>query len=164
MSAWPELRLSELLQRLVAGGVDFVVVGGIAAIAHGSPRLTQDLDICFATDPPNLRSLGTVLVDLDARLWQVAEEVPFVPDERTLGRAQILTLETRAGRLDVMTRPTGSPPYDRLRESAARLEISGLRVLVASIEDLISMKRASGRPKDLADLAELEAIKRLSAE
>ena len=92
-----ELRADELLQRLVARGVDFVVIGGIAAILHGSSRATFDLDICFATDEPNLRSLGEVLVGLDARLKGVDDAVPFVPDAETLRRVEVLTLETAAG-------------------------------------------------------------------
>lgn len=160
---WPEFDVGELLRRLVAQGVDFVVVGGIAAIAHGSPRLTRDLDIAYAADKANLEALGAVLTGLEARLAGAAEQVPFVADARTLANVQLLTLTTVAGRLDVMTRPDGAPAYDVLRRRAERQRIAGVSVLVASIDDLISMKRAAGRNKDLGDIDELDAIKRLAA-
>ena len=163
-SHWPDFDVSELLRRLVAQGVDFVVIGGIAAIAHGSPRLTRDLDIAYARDDANLEALGAVLASLDAKLLQFTEEVPFVGDAATLANVQLLTLTTSAGRLDVMTQPEGAPSYDVLRNRAVRQRLMGVSVLVASIDDLISMKQASGRNKDLADIDELEAIKRLSKE
>jgi hypothetical protein len=156
-----ELRADEILERLTRRGVDFVVIGGIAAVLHGSPRSTFDLDICFATDERNLEALGEVLIDLDACLKGVDEQVPFVPDARTLRRVELLTLETSAGELDVLATPAGAPPYARLRRNAERLDLGGFRVLVASIDDLLAMKRAAGRTKDLADVEELEAIKRL---
>ena len=156
-----ELRADELLQRLVARGVDFVVIGGIAAILHGSSRATFDLDICFATDEPNLRSLGEVLVGLDARLKGVDDAVPFVPDAETLRRVEVLTLETAAGELDVLARPSRAPRYDVLRRRADRYDLGGFSVLVASVDDLIAMKQAANRRKDQADVEELEAIRRL---
>ena len=144
---------------MLARGVDFVVVGGIAAVLHGSPRVTQDLDVCFATDVGNLDALGAALVALDAKLAGVDEDVPFVPDARALRRIMTLTLETSMGRLDALAAPTGAPPYDDLRARADRYDIGGAFVLVASLDDLIAMKRASGRPKDLADVAELSLIR-----
>ena len=156
-----ELRADELLQRLVARGVDFVVIGGIAAILHGSSRATFDLDVCFATDEPNLRSLGEVLVGLEARLKGVDDAVPFVPDAETLRRVEVLTLETAAGELDVLARPSGAARYDVLRRRADRYDLGGFSVLVASVDDLIAMKQAANRRKDQADVEELEAIRRL---
>jgi hypothetical protein len=159
---WPsEFAPEPLLGLLTAHGVDFVVVGGIAAALHGSPRVTQDLDVVFAPDSANLRLLGRALVDAGARLRGVEEDVPFVPDEQTLRNVQLLTLVTEHGALDVMVKPDGCPPYEQLRRRADRYEIGAFGILVASIADLIAMKQAAGRLKDLADVAELEAIKRL---
>jgi hypothetical protein len=156
-----ELDPEPILRALVARGVDFVVIGGIAAVLHGSARLTYDLDLCFAPDPANLSALGEVLVGLDAHLRGADEPVPFVPDAATLRRIEVLTLATRLGDLDVLARPAGAPSYEALRRRAERYDLGGFSVLVASVEDLIAMKRAAGRPKDLADVAELEAILRL---
>jgi hypothetical protein len=164
VSGWPDFNPRAILQVLTARGIDFVVVGGYAAVAHGSPRITQDLDICYATDKANLEALGAALVDMRARLFGVEDEVPFVPDGRTLAKVELLTLHTELGKLDLMTHPSGAPSYRSLRAKADRYEVGGFLVLVASIPDLIAMKRSAARPKDLADVVELEAIERLRAE
>jgi hypothetical protein len=158
---WPDLDVEEMLRRLTEAGVDFVTIGGIAMLLHGSARLTRDLDIVFAPDAGNLHALGQVLVGLEARLREVEAEVPFVPDERTLANMQLLTLDTTAGWLDVHRAVDGAPRYDRLRRSAERMDVGGFSVLVASPDDLIAMKQAAARPIDLIDIEELEAIKRL---
>jgi hypothetical protein len=158
---WPDLDVEEMLRRFVAAGVDFVVVGGVAMILLGSSRLTRDLDIVFATDDANLESLGNVLVGLNARLREIPEEVPFVPDERTLANVDLLTLDTSAGWLDAHRRLDGAPAYETLRKRAERHNIGDFSVLVASPDDMVAMKEAAGRPVDLADLEELKAIKRL---
>jgi predicted nucleotidyltransferase len=161
MTDRPALSADEILRRLVERGVEFVVIGGIAAVLHGSARNTFDLDICFATDDANLTALADVLLALGARLKGVDESVPFVPDARALRRVEMLTLVTSLGELDVLTRPPGAPPYRELRRNADRYDLGGFNVSVASIDDLIAMKQAAGRPKDLLDVDELEAIKRL---
>jgi hypothetical protein len=157
----PELKLDVLLERLLAGGVDFVIIGGIAAVLHGSPRNTHDLDICFATDDANLEALGRVLVGLDAKLKGVDDAVPFTPDAAILRRIELLTLRTRAGDIDVLAKPPGAPSYEALRRNSERFDIGGAFVRVASLPDLIAMKVKADRPKDRADVAELEAISRL---
>ena len=160
----PDFDPEGLLRRLVAGDVDFVVVGGVAAVAHGSAYFTQDLDISYAPDQENLDRLGRVLVDLGARLRGVTDDIPFIPDGRTLRRTRVLTLTTPQGKLDLLAQPDGSPTYDELRGRAERDEIAGVEVAYASLEDLIAMKKAAGRPKDLVAVEELEAIQRLRRE
>lgn len=160
----PALHADEILRRLIARGVDFVVIGGIAAVLHGSAQATYDLDICYATDLGNLAALGEVLVELGARLKGVEDPLPFAPDESTLRRIELLTMVTDEGELDILARPAGSPGYDALRRNADRFDLDGFSVLVASIDDLIAMKQAAGRRKDLAAVEELEALKHLSTE
>jgi hypothetical protein len=161
---WPEFGLEAMLRRLSDSGVDYVVIGGIALIAHGSPRATRDLDIVFAPDAANLERLGQVLVDLGARLRGVDEDVPFVPDGATLAKVELLTLETSLGWLDVHRRPPGSPPYGTLRKRAESIDFGDFSVLVASPEDLKAMKRSAGRSIDIVDLDYLETIIRLRRE
>lgn len=132
-------------------------------IAHGSTRFTNDLDICYAPDGANLDVLGAVLMDLDASLRGVAEDVPFVPDGRTLRGTEILTLDTREGPIDLLVRPPGAPEYHELRARAERVEVDGIAVLVASLDHVAAMKRAAGRPRDQIDLEEIEVIRRLRA-
>jgi len=156
-----EFRPRAQLAHLAAHGVDFVVVGGIAAVLHGSERNTFDLDICPAQSRENLDALGSALIEIDAKLRGIDENVPFVPDGRSLAGMQILTLDSSLGPIDVLTRPDGSPPYRSLRGRARTLDLAGAAVLVASIDDLISMKRAADRPKDREDVERLEALLRL---
>jgi len=156
-----ELDAQEILRRLTARGVDFIVVGGIAAVLHGSAQMTFDLDICYATDRSNIEALAEVLLELRARLKDVQDEVPFAADAQTLRRVEMLTLSTDLGELDVLARPAGSPGYESLRRSAERFDLGGYSVLVASIDDLVAMKLAAGRTKDLAAAEELAAIQRL---
>lgn len=153
-----------LITRLAAAGVEFVVIGGIAVVAHGHIRTTGDLDITYAPAPANLDVLGKALVGLDARLRGVTDVVPFVPDGRTLRSASLLTLDTACGPLDLLADPPGAPPYDELRARATRIELAGVRIQIASIDDLVAMKRAVGRPRDLDDIEALEQIQRLRAE
>jgi hypothetical protein len=157
----PELNVSSLLGRLAGAGVDFVVIGGVAVSAHGYERNTQDLDICYSPDGANLEALGEVLLGLGARLRGIAEEVPFVPDARTLRRAQILTLDTRDGGLDLLVDPGGSPGYGALKARAERIDFDGFEILIASIEDLLAMKRSADRPQDQPDIEALTAILRM---
>jgi predicted nucleotidyltransferase len=162
VAQWPDFKPTNLLRRLVAHGADFVVVGGMALIAHGSARLTRDLDICYSADPTNLDVLGAALVELGASLRGVEDDVPFVPDGATLRRTSILTLTTSDGWIDLLVQPAGAPRYEELRRRAIRTEIGGVAVMVASLDDLAGMKRAAGRPRDLADLEEIEVIRRLT--
>lgn len=159
-----EFRPDRLLARLGEAGVDFVVVGGIAGQAHGTSLFTGDLDICYSAEQDNLDRLGETLVALGARLRGVAEDVPFVPDGRTLRHTRILTLDTPDGPLDLLAEPSGSPGYEQLAERALKVEWAGTTIKVASLEDLIAMKRDAGRPKDVLAVEELEAIQRILRE
>ncbi|MGN6371714.1 MAG: nucleotidyl transferase AbiEii/AbiGii toxin family protein [Solirubrobacteraceae bacterium] len=158
MTSWTDQDFdpSALIGALADGGVDFVVIGGLAVVLRAMPRFTKDLDICYSSDRRNLDALGGVLVGLEARL-RGAEDVPFVPDARSLRRTQILCLTTPKGNIDLLARPDGSPDYETLRQRAETMNLAGSQVRIASIQDLIEMKRAAGRPQDLVDVESLEA-------
>lgn len=164
MAAWPDLDAEAALRALTRGEVDFVIVGGIAVVLHGAAILTTDLDVVFAPAPENLERLGAVLVGLEARLRGVEEDVPFVPDAATLRSIDLLTLNTTAGPLDVLRAPSGAPSYAVLKRRAEVQDLGGFEVCVAAIPDLIAMKHAAGRMKDLAAIEELEVIMRLRDE
>jgi hypothetical protein len=151
---------TRLLRTLTDGNVDFVVVGGVAVVVHALPRFTNDLDITYATDAANLEALARVLTDVGARLRGVDEDLPFVADARTLRQTQILTLDTMHGALDLLIDPPGAPPYAALRDRADCIELEGAEVWIASIDDLIAMKRAAGRPQDVVDIEALTIARR----
>lgn len=157
----PEFDPEPLLRHLAEAGVDFVVIGGVAVAAQGYGRATKDLDIVYATNAANLERLGDVLVELGARLRGIGEDVPFVPDARTLKRTTILTLETSLGSVDLLVDPAGADRYEAMRERADVVDLDGVEFRVVSVEDLLSMKRAAGRPQDIADIDALLTAQRV---
>lgn len=159
MASWPDFRPTTLIGALAQADVDFVVIGGVAVVIQASPRFTRDLDISYATDTANLERLGALLVALGARLRGVEDDVSFTPDARTLRHAQMLTLTTRDGDLDLLADPPGSPGYPALRRHADIVDLDGDSVRIASLEDLIEMKRAAGRPQDEIDIESLEVAR-----
>ncbi len=148
-----------LFRELNGSGVRFVVIGAFAGRVLGSPTLTGDLDVCYARDPANLEALATALRRLDARLRGVGPHVPFRLDARTLAAGDAFTFVTDAGDLDVLGTPAGTAGYEDLARTAKPTDLGELTVLVASIDDLIRMKRAAGRPKDLVELEILGALR-----
>lgn len=146
------------LRILVEHEVRFVVIGGLAARLWGSPTVTNDLDVCYSRDPANLRRLAAALAELEARLRDVDEQVPFQLEARTLRAGDHFTFGTIAGNLDCLGTPAGTEGYDDLVRTAQELDLDDVRVSVAPVEDLIRMKRAAGRPKDRVELEILQAL------
>jgi hypothetical protein len=147
------------LETLHRHDVRFVVIGGIGARLHGSPTVTRDTGICYERSPENLERLAEALEDLGARLRGVDEAVPFLLDAKTLGAGDHFTFRTRAGDFDALGTPAGVGGFDELAERATPFDIDGITVLVASIDDLIRMKRAAGRAKDLIEVEVLAAVR-----
>ena len=137
-----------LLEALAAEGVDFVVIGGVAGAAHGSAYPTFDLDVAYARDGENLERLATALQRLGATLRGAPPGLPFRVDAKTLANGSHFTFATPHGSLDVLSDPVGAPPYPVLKARGTTAEIRGHGVTVASLDDLIAMKDASGRAKD----------------
>lgn len=149
-----------ILRRLQAHRVRFVLVGGLAAKAHGSPTLTVDIDICYARDRENLERLAAVLGELGAKLRGAPPDLPFHPDRRTLERGDAFTFITDHGDLDILGTPSGTGGFDDLDANAEDAVLDDdLVVPVASLDDLIRMKRSAGRPKDRVELEILGALR-----
>lgn len=155
----PAFDPQRILGVLVEHGVRFVLIGGWAAKLQGSPTVTADLDICYDRDPRNLERLAEALSGLSVRLRGVTDDVPFHLDARTLRSRDTFTLTSDAGDLDLLGAPAGVAGFAELAAGADELELDDLRVLVASVDDLMRMKRAVGRPKDLIELQVLEALR-----
>jgi hypothetical protein len=147
-----------LLATLVSHDVAFILVGGAAAIAHGSARLTQDLDIVYDRTPENLDRLVSALAPFKPYLRGVPVGLPFAWDRATLSRGLNFTLVTSLGDIDLLGEMAGGGSYRDLQGGAIQLEVFHNRCLCLSLAQLIRAKRAAGRPKDLEALAELEAI------
>jgi hypothetical protein len=139
--------------------VRYVLIGGLAAVTHGSPLITQDIDICYARHPDDLERLVAALREVHASLRGAGRGVPFVLDARTLRAGDAFTFATDLGWIDILGTPAGTSGYEELGRTADRFVLFGHQVLVASLDDLIRMKRAAGRPKDLLALEELGALR-----
>lgn len=147
------------LRSLIERGVRFVLIGGFAAVIRGSPMITGDLDICYARDDANLERLAGALGELGARLRGAPPDVPFRLDTRTLKAGDHFTFATSVGPVDCLGTPAGTDGFSDLDASATEEELDGLAVRVASIDDLIRMKRAAGRPQDLIAIEWLSALR-----
>ena len=148
-----------LFRTLDAHGVNYVLVGGLAAVLHGSSAMTNDADIVPARDGPNLERLAAALRNLDARVRvHDGPAVPFEPHPALLQSMAMLNMSTRCGDLDLTFQPSGIDDYDELLEQSETFDISGYRVRVASLADIIRSKEAADRPKDRATLPILRAL------
>jgi hypothetical protein len=150
---------ARLIRVLLEHGVAFVVVGGVAANLLGSPTVTQDLDVCYERSRANLEALAAALRALGARQRGVEPDLALPPDARTLLLGDSFTLATDAGPLDCLGTPSGTGGYADLARKAARFRLGELEFPVVSLDDLIRMKRASGRPKDRIELEVLGALR-----
>lgn len=149
------------LEMLVKHRVRFIVIGGIAARLRGSTTITEDLDICYERDPENHERLTEALRGLNARLRGAPSDVPFQLDAKRLERGDSFTFVTDVGSIDVLGHPSGIPGgYEELERAADDMGIAaGVTVKVASLDDIIRMKRAAGRPKDLIEVEVLGALR-----
>lgn len=158
MSAVPfdPLRVFRTLRR---HKVQFVLIGGLGARLHGSPTVTNDTDICYERSPENLGRLAAALRQLGAKLRGAPEDVALQLDAKTLAAGDHFTFTTKAGNLDCLGVPAGVGGFEELLNDATSFVVDDLDLYVASIEDLIRMKRAAGRPKDLVEIEVLEAVR-----
>jgi hypothetical protein len=147
------------LRALVEHGVRFVLIGGYAAALRGSPMMTGDIDICPAHDRRNLDRLAEALQSLHARLRGAPADVPFVLDGRTLEAGDHFTFATDAGPMDCLGTPAGTDGSADLDASATDEDLDGLVVRVASLDDMIRMKRAADRPQDRIAVEWLSALR-----
>jgi hypothetical protein len=142
------LRANPLLRALTQHGVDFVVVGGLAGLAHGSAYPTYDLDVAYARDRENIGRLAGALKSIGVTLRGAPADLPFLLDARTLENGANFTFDTPHGSFDVLGDVAGIGAYDELRGNAVLATIEDVEVRIASIDHLIAMKRAANRPKD----------------
>jgi hypothetical protein len=146
----PEFQPERMLQILEEHGVRFVLIGGFAAVIHGSPYVTTDIDLVPESTLENLRRLSAALHAMNARVWTASEPdgIPFEHDAASIADVRVWNLVTDLGRLDLTFEPAGTAGYEDLARSATRLEISGTHVDVAALADIIRSKEAAGRDKD----------------
>ena len=147
-----------LIRSLTEGGVEFIIVGGLAATAHGSARLTQDIDVVYSRSRDNVRKLVKALRPLKPYLRGAPPNLPFQWDDATVQRGLNFTLTTSAGDLDLLGEVTGGGNFEALLPHTMLLRFFGRDCRCLDLATLIKIKRAAGRPKDLEAVAELEAL------
>ncbi len=149
---------ARLLRALVDGRVEFIVIGGVAATAHGSAHVTADLDIVYRRTPDNIARLAGALSPLQPYLRGAPPGLPFRFDVETIRRGLNFTLATAAGDLYLFGEATGGGSFEALLPRSETRRVLDVDVRFVNLETLIHLKRAAGRPKDLERIAELEAI------
>lgn len=159
MSEHPRLEAGLILRALIDANAEFVLIGGLAAQVHGSPSLTRAVDVCFNLDRENLDRLAKALDVLAAIRRDLPEAVHAPIDARALRAGDLFKLRTRYGDLDLLAHPDPGLDFATLAERSITAELLGVRVRVASLEDLMAMKRAAGRPKDRIELEILGALR-----
>ena len=152
------MKLEQAVQLLVDAGVDFVIIGGWSAILHGSPYMTNDLDICYSDRRENLKRMATALAPYHPRLRALPVGLPFVWDEVTLRNGRVFTLETDLGIIDLLAEVSGVGSFQDVRAGAVETEAFGRKVWILDLPALIKAKRAAGRKKDLELIPVLEAL------
>lgn len=143
---------------LQAAGVEFIVVGGVAGALHGSAFVTVDLDVVYSRSRENIKRLVDALKEYSPYLRGAPRGLPFAFDERTVRNGLNFTLDTAFGDLDLLGEVAGGGFYENLLPHTQEVNGFGLRFLIVTLEKLIELKRAAGRPKDLQVLAELQGI------
>jgi predicted nucleotidyltransferase len=151
-------KLHLILQRLVEAKVEFVVIGGYAAVIHGSAYITNDVDVCTVLSPENVERIRAALGDLKPVHRQTHRRLSFLEHPAPGQTLQNLYLETDHGIIDILSTVLGVGDFHRLRERAETVTLFGKTVAVISIEDLIAAKEAVGRDKDQLTAKELRCL------
>jgi hypothetical protein len=153
------MELERMLEALCDSSVEFVVIGGVSGVIHGSTQpVTIVLEICFARDPQNLKRLAAALGPFHPRPRGSPGDPPFVWDERTLGNGTVFTLRTDLGYMDLLAEVAGIGSYEEVRKQSVWVEAFGRKFATLNVRALIRAKRAAGRAKDLSALPELESL------
>ncbi|HET6880771.1 MAG TPA: hypothetical protein VFI31_11490 [Pirellulales bacterium] len=147
-----------MLPLLAKHEVRFIIIGGIAGMAHGAARATYDIDVVYARDTENIKCLVTALQPHQPYLRGAPPGLPFTWDERTVQGGLNFTLTTALGPIDLLGEVAGGGFYEELLPFSEELELFGVKCRVAGLGKLIQLKRAAGRPKDFEAIAELQAL------
>jgi hypothetical protein len=150
--------LARLLGALHEGGVEFILVGGVAARAHGAARVTQDVDVSYSRSEANLTRLSAALAPLRPYPRGAPPGLPFEWSAATLRAGLNFTLTTTLGDIDLLGEIAGGGRYDDLLPHTIVVTVFGYDVRLLDLPWLIRVKRAAGRPKDYEVIAELEAL------
>ena len=150
-----------VLRRLVESNVRFVLIGGLAMIAHGAANLTTDIDCLYARNLSNIENVVRALRTVHPKLRTPHEPISMPWDADFFKNVLNVTLSTDLGPVDLLAEAPGIDGFEELWTRSEEMLLFGLSVRVASIDDLLKMKLATGRPKDKEHALQLQALKRV---
>jgi hypothetical protein len=154
--------LSKLLKVLLENDIDFVLIGGFAAVVHGSTLVTQDLDICSAMSVENIKKLRSVLKNLNPiHRMNLKANLSFLDHPKSLEGLNNIYLNTDLGILDILSATQPAGDFETIKKNAIDIPLYGFSCKVISIDDLIKVKESMKRPKDLQAVIELKKVKEL---
>ena len=154
--------LNELLKKILAAKIEFVVIGGFAGVVHGASQVTQDLDICLLVDETNIEQLRRCFSDINPRHRMNVKKPSFLDVPQDVKGLKNIYLETDLGVIDIISDVPNIGDFKRVKEGAISVSLFGHKCLVISLDDLIEVKKNLGRAKDKALYQELLEIKRSS--
>jgi predicted nucleotidyltransferase len=150
--------LNRLLQRLCDAEIDFVIVGGFAAMLHGSALLTRDLDVCALLTEANVAKLRDTFRELNPTHRFTPQRLSFLDNPDPGVPLKNLYLQTEWGPVDILGSIMGVGDFDQVREASIEIELFGRKCRVIAVDALIKAKEAVGREKDKLAVKELRAI------
>lgn len=154
----PLVDIPGLIRTLIEGRVEFILVGGVAAAAHGSARSTFDVDVVYERTPENIRRLAAAVAPLSPTLRGAPADLPFRFDAETIKRGLNFTLDTLLGPLDLLGEIAGGGTFRELLPHSFPISVFGGECLCLGLEKLIETKKAAGRGKDIEAVAELAIL------
>jgi len=152
-------QFEKVVHALADAGVELVLIGGLAVVAHGYVRTTADIDLCYARSPANLKRIVSALASSKPRLRGAPPELPFFFDDATLRNGLNFTLETDLGEIDLLGEVAGLGGYGDISLEALSIRLYERDVLILSLDQLLRAKAAAGRAKDLLDIEALKKLK-----
>lgn len=153
-----ETDFGRVLRLMKESDVEFILIGGLAAMAHGSARATLDVDVVYCRSDDNIKRISQCLAPYHPYMRGAPPGLPFVLDSATIKSGLNFTLMTDVGFLDILGEVVGGGHYEQLLPYTEDVAVLGVNCRCVTLERLILLKRAAGRPKDLEALAELQAL------
>jgi hypothetical protein len=150
--------LAQVIPPLARANVDFILIGGMAAILHGSARVTFDVDVVYSRAPDNINRLTEALAPYKPRLRNAPAGLPFILDAKTVWNGLNFTLTTDLGDVDLLGEVAGGKTYSDLLPNSFDVEAFGVQFKCLDLPTLIRIKEAAGRPKDREAIAELRVL------
>jgi len=150
--------LAQIIPPLVRAKVDFILIGGMAAILHGSARVTFDVDLVYSRSDENVQRLANALAPHNPYLRDTPPALPFAWDARTIRSGLNFTLTTSLGDVDLFGEVAGGETYQDLLPHSLDVDAFGVRFKCIDLPTLIHIKEAAGRSKDHEAVAELRVL------